>query len=187
MTEKSIQSRQLPSIVEFNRPQKYRAIRRLGSGACGETVHIYDDEIECDFVAKKFAPIVSRNEDPKLFLELMNRFKQEAKLLFRLSHPGIVRVYNYFDYPESDTAFILMEMIDGLNIIEYLTINPTHLERLLEEAVEAFIHLEKKAFCIVILGPIIYLSMRKVSSRLSTLALVKTLHNRQTPVVRASI
>jgi serine/threonine protein kinase len=144
MNEKSVSSSRLPAVIEFNRPKKYKAIKRLGSGACGETVHVFYEEIECDFVAKKFAPIISRQDDPSLFQELMSRFKREAKILFRLSHPGIVRVYNLFDYPEIDTAFILMKMIDDKNIIDYLALNPTHLDRLLKEAVEAFSHLEVK-------------------------------------------
>lgn len=85
-------------LIEFNRPQKYKFIKNLGNGACGETVLMRDEEMRMDLVAKKYKPIVDKNKNPEFFEELLDRFRREAKILFQINHQNIVRVYNYFDY-----------------------------------------------------------------------------------------
>ncbi|MGN6777046.1 protein kinase domain-containing protein [Rhizobium sp.] len=110
-----MESKHLPKTIEFNRPAKYKALRRLGAGACGETVLIHDENMDCYFVAKKYSPFFSQSESPADFLALFDRFNYEARILFRLNHPNIVRVYSYYDYKEHHTAYILMEYIEGDN------------------------------------------------------------------------
>ena len=40
--------------------------------------------------------------------------------MYKLSHENIVRVFNYYLYPEIFTGYIIMEYIDGMNIEEYI-------------------------------------------------------------------
>lgn len=131
-------------IIEFISPQKYKYVSMLGNGACGETIKIFDDEIECCFVAKKYKPIISKSENPKLFRELLRRFKDEAKLLFRLNHPNVVRIFNFFDFSHVDTGYIIMEFVEGKNIFEHIIENPTSASRVFEQVISGFAHLEEK-------------------------------------------
>lgn len=133
----------LPETILFNRPKKYRPIEELGGGACGETVRVRDEEIEADFVVKKYSPVVSKEEHAELFATLFRRFRDEARILFRINHTNIVRVFNYFDYGEYDTAYIIMEYVEGLDIIEYLKNAPDKAEAVFERTIEGFAHLEK--------------------------------------------
>lgn len=139
-----MESKNLPKTIEFNRPTKYKAIKRLGAGACGETVLIHDENMDCHFVAKKYSPFFAKNESPDEFSELLNRFNHEARILFRLNHPNIVRVYSYYDYKEFNTAYILMEYIHGENIVDFAHRNPSMLSTIFEKVVDGFSHLEEQ-------------------------------------------
>jgi serine/threonine-protein kinase len=134
----------VPEKIEFNRPAKFTYIRTLGNGACGETIHVRDEDMACEFVVKKYKPIISVEDDPEFFAELLERFRDEARLLFRLHHRNIVRVFNFFDYREHRTSYIVMEYISARNIIEYLGENPAAADRIFEGVVDGFTHLQEK-------------------------------------------
>ena len=134
----------LPKKIEFNRPAKFTVIKVLGKGACGETVLIRDEGMDADFVAKKYCPIVSEDQNKEFFSELLRRFRDEARILFRLNHPNIVRVFNYYDYSEYKTAYILMEHISGSEFLDYLRKNPSSANRVFEGVVRGFAHLQSR-------------------------------------------
>jgi serine/threonine-protein kinase len=133
----------IAKTIEFLRSKKFEFRSKIGEGACGETIRIYDNEIDCDFVAKKYSPIVSKTEQPELFEELLNRFKSEAKILFRLNHPNIVRIFNFYDYREIDTGYIVMEFVQGSNILEHLEKFPNAASEIFEGVIDGFVHLEE--------------------------------------------
>ena len=128
--------------IEFNRPAKYTLVEELGSGACGATVLLRDEGMGTDLVAKKYRPFFQEGEDDALYAELLNRFRDEARILFRLNHPNIVRVFNYYDYPEIKTAYIVMEYIEGSELLDFLNDNPFAAERVFEGIVDGFSHLQ---------------------------------------------
>ena len=139
-----MKSQSIRDEVEFNRPKKYRTIGVLGSGACGETVHIYDEDMGVDIVVKKYCPFFPKADDQKLFDQLIERFRDEARILFQLNHPNVVRVFNYYDYSEYDTAYILMEYISGADIVSHLKKAPLSFDQVFEKVVGGFEHLELK-------------------------------------------
>ncbi len=139
-----MESKNLPDTIEFNRPAKFKALKRLGAGACGETILIHDENMDCNFVAKKYSPFFAKKDSPEEYIELLRRFNHEAKILFRLNHPNIVRVFNYYDYSELGTAYILMEYVEGENIIEFSRRNPSMIDGIFEKVVDGFVHLESK-------------------------------------------
>jgi len=49
---------------------------------------------------------------------IVRRFYREAQITSSLNHENIIRVYDY--YEESDEYFIIMEMIDGETLEEYV-------------------------------------------------------------------
>lgn len=130
--------------IEFNRPKKYKTIRELGRGACGETVLVQDEEMGVGLVIKKYRPIVSMKSHPKLFQELISRFRDEARILFQLNHANIVRVYNYYDYSEHNTSYIIMEHVSGSDIESFIKNNPLNFDAVFEKTISGFEHLEGK-------------------------------------------
>lgn len=134
----------VPNQIEFNRPTKFKYVSTLGSGACGVTIQVRDEGMACDFVVKKYKPIVSPDENPKLFSELLERFRDEARILFHLYHRNVVRVFNFFDYREHLTSYIVMEYVSGTNVIEFLRHNPAAAHEVFEGVVAGFMHLQEK-------------------------------------------
>ncbi len=125
-------------IIKFTRAKDFELIKELGQGACGKTVLLYDPLIEERFVCKKFQP---SNEEEKILL--FNKFRQEIKLLHQIYHTNIVRVFNYFLYPDQCAGFILMEHIDGDDFEAYLSENPERINEIFIQVIDGFSHLEK--------------------------------------------
>lgn len=123
--------------VKFIREKDYVLKNRLGSGACGETVLLYDDTIEEYFVCKKFAPHWDGMEN-----DLFERFSREIKLLMKLSHKNIVRIFNHYLYQSRRLGYIIMEYVDGVSIHEYIKKNPAQISSLFEQALDGFCYLE---------------------------------------------
>lgn len=90
---------------------------RLGSGGFGEVFRARHKLLQKDFAVKIFSPSFSRGEpDP------LHRFFQEARILFDLNHPNIVRVY---DVGMMGTRpFIQMEFIEGVTLTALLERGP---------------------------------------------------------------
>ena len=124
-------------MVTFLRRRDYRMVRELGQGACGKTALLYDQQIEEHFVCKKYVPY-SENKRQDLF----SRFVSEIKLLHKVHHPNVVRVFNYYLYPEQFSGYILMEYVDGLDINDYLAGNPEHINDIFLQAIAGFGYLE---------------------------------------------
>ncbi|MHB2016748.1 MAG: serine/threonine-protein kinase, partial [Candidatus Xenobia bacterium] len=62
-----------------------------------------------------------RFPDPAMRQAALVQFKQEASLLARLSHPGIVGVKDCF--PEGDSMFIVLEHIDGRTLQDIVLVD----------------------------------------------------------------
>ena len=123
--------------VKFLRRRDYVFVQSLGKGASGETVLLHDDIVNENFVCKKYVP---HSEDQRG--ELFRNFVQEIKLLFQVNHRNVVRIFNYYIYPEIKHGYILMEHVDGAEIDEYVEWNPERINDLFEQAIEGFRHLE---------------------------------------------
>jgi len=104
-------------IIKFIRQKDYIMINAdLGHGSFGKTVLLKDPFIDELFVAKKYEPAY-----PEIKQEFFQSFLQEIKILYKLNHRNIVRVFNYYPYENTTTGYILMEYIDGQTIEEYLS------------------------------------------------------------------
>ncbi len=125
-------------MISFVRKRDYRFIRELGQGACGQTVLLYDDQIEEYFVCKKYLPY-SESERQSLF----NNFVREIKLLHQVHHPNVVRIFNYYLYPEIFAGYILMEFVDGSDIEEFGKGHPEQVNELFMQAINGFGYLER--------------------------------------------
>lgn len=91
---------------------RYRVIERIGKGAMG-AVYSAEDEQMGRRVAVKLM-LAAFEEDP----ELRERFYREARITGQLAHRNIVTVFDLGE--EAGRPFIVMELLDGLPLNEYL-------------------------------------------------------------------
>lgn len=124
-------------LIKFIRRKDFELVRELGRGACGRTVLLDDPIIGESFVCKKYSPMYDELTD-----ELYGNFVEEIKLLHMINHSNIVRVFNYYLYPEEKTGYILMEYISGPDIEDYLKTFPENVNSVFKQVIEAFSHLE---------------------------------------------
>jgi len=90
----------------------YRIIENLGIGGMGvvfKAIHIKLDKL---FALKMIAPGLAMNEN------FIKRFQTEAKALAKFEDPNIVRIYDLRS--ESDQWFIVMEYVDGFNLLDII-------------------------------------------------------------------
>ena len=97
-------------IVRFFKDKEYIMLDNdLGGGSFGKTVLLKDPFIDDVFVAKKYEPAFSDEDEKKKFYK---NFLDEIKIMYKLNHHNIVRIYNYYAYEDIYTGFIIMEYID---------------------------------------------------------------------------
>ncbi|HTR56689.1 MAG TPA: serine/threonine-protein kinase [Casimicrobiaceae bacterium] len=102
-------------MAEPEKIGKYRIDGVLGKGAMGVVYKGFDPGIERSVAIKTVRKDLV---DPDLAMQVMARFKNEAKAAGRLLHPNIVSVYEYGE--DDANAFIAMEYVDGTGLREYL-------------------------------------------------------------------
>ena len=106
-------------IVEFLKKKDYVMVNnQLGRGAFGETVILKDPYLDELFVSKKYSPqdLLTENQKNQFY----KNFLDEIKILYKLNHRNIVRIYNYYAYEEFKTGYILMEYIEGESIENFI-------------------------------------------------------------------
>ena len=110
---------------------RYMTGKVLGVGGFGITYLGYDLSLEIKVAIKEYMPsgMATRYKDgytvaltgrvEKEYAAGMERFVDEARILAKLQHlPNIVSVQNYFK--ENNTAYFVMEYIEGMSLKEYL-------------------------------------------------------------------
>ena len=123
--------------IHFNISKVLKYKRRLGAGGTGDTHLFYDEIADKYFAIKKFVP---KNNSQDLY----SRFIDEVKILMNISHKNIVRIYNYYLYPQEKTGFIQMEYIDGYSIYKFIPNDKKNWNDLFIDAINAFAYLESK-------------------------------------------
>lgn len=125
------------SVIPFIRRRDYIFVKNLGQGACGETVLLRDDVIDRDFVCKKYSPFAETHRE-----ELFANFLREIRLLHEIHHPNVVRVFNYYLYPEKMSGYILMEYVEGTDIEDHILANPDAIAEVFRQVIDGFAYLE---------------------------------------------
>ncbi|MCJ7625768.1 MAG: serine/threonine protein kinase, partial [Anaerolineaceae bacterium] len=99
---------------------RYHIIEQLGRGGMATVYKAYDTRLERDVAVK----IIRREAFGEEVLErIIKRFDREAKSLARLSHPNIVRVYDYGEHDGS--PYLVMEYLSG-GTLKKITGKPVH-------------------------------------------------------------
>lgn len=84
---------------------RYRLDERIGGGGMGEVWRGTDEVLGRTVAVKIMLPALL---DEPGFAE---RFRAEARTMARLTHPGVVNVYDYSS--DANTAFLVMEYVEG--------------------------------------------------------------------------
>ncbi|HEU4457714.1 MAG TPA: serine/threonine-protein kinase [Methylibium sp.] len=95
---------------------KYELLGIVGVGAMGTVYQGIDPLLQRPVAVKAIHPHLLR--DPASDLSVTDRFRNEAQAAGRLSHPGIVPVYEYGE--DDRCAFIAMEFVRGLTLSRFL-------------------------------------------------------------------
>ena len=114
-----IQEEPAPTLIQ----RRYRVIRKLGGGGFGRVYLAWDQEILRDVAIKV--------PKPGLFTAArqIDDFLREAQMVAKLSHPGIVKVYD-IGRLEDGTIFVVMEYVEGQNLADLLQNNSRSLVEL---------------------------------------------------------
>lgn len=127
-------------VIKFNRTKDFEYLKPLGRGGTGDTHLFLDKTTDIKFAIKKYTPIQA-----EFVKELYDRFVNEIKILFNISHPNIVRIYNYYLYPEHSLGYLQMEYIDGIPVNQYDTwFGGKSWDKIFIETISAFRYLESK-------------------------------------------
>jgi len=95
---------------------KYQITAVLGEGAMGVVYKGFDPDIRRPVALKTIRRQLMN--DSAAASTAAARFRNEAQAAGRLSHPGIVGVYDYGE--DRDVAFIAMEFVEGQSVSRYL-------------------------------------------------------------------
>jgi serine/threonine-protein kinase len=114
----------------------YELLALLGSGGFGRVYRVRDLHLEREVALKVLHPALT--QDP----EVVERFRREAQLAARLSHPNIVNIYDIAG--RSGLLWYTMELIDGPSLAQMVDRGgPLPLDkilRILREALSALAH-----------------------------------------------
>src|SRR6202049_148537 len=86
----------------------YRIVEKVGEGGMGTVYRALDVMLEREVAIKAIRPELSREP------EIVERFRVEAKMLARLSHPAIATIYSFF--VDGDDVFLAMEFVRGCSL-----------------------------------------------------------------------
>ena len=87
----------------------------LGQGGMGEVYEGFDEKLERRVAVKRL------DDASRLDGVTRARFEQEAKLLSRLDHPNICRIFDVLEEDEHD--YLVLELIEGTSLRELLRRN----------------------------------------------------------------
>ncbi|MBZ0274800.1 MAG: protein kinase, partial [Anaerolineae bacterium] len=93
---------------------KYEIHERLGRGGMAEVFRAYHSNLDRYVAIKVLHAFLA--DDP----EFKNRFEREAQNIARLKHPNIVQVYDFEYDPDSESYYMVMELVEGLTLKDRL-------------------------------------------------------------------
>ena len=118
------------ALPKRHRIEEYEIVRVLGAGGFGITYLAFDHQLDGPVAIKEYFPaaVATRidgsrvaaalSENREVFTWGLVRFIDEARSIHRFHHPNVVRAHRYVE--THDTAYIVMEYIEGASLEEIL-------------------------------------------------------------------
>lgn len=100
---------------------RYEIVAELGRGAMGAVFRARDPKIDRMVAIKTIAVLQADGSSAEQY---RHRFFREAQAAGRLSHPGIVTIYDVDEDPATQTPFIVMEYADGMMLQDFVLRSP---------------------------------------------------------------
>ncbi|HEX3032245.1 MAG TPA: NERD domain-containing protein kinase family protein [Bacillota bacterium] len=94
---------------------RFQLLEELGRGNQSTVYRAFDTKLDREVAVKKFNPLNKKDQ-------MVDRFRREAKITARLHHPNIVPSYDF--YEDDGEFFLVMELVEGLNMAELLEEGP---------------------------------------------------------------
>lgn len=127
-------------VFKFQPIKSLKFLKELGRGGTGKTVLALDEYTNLKFAIKEYSPIEANDRK-----ECYERFVEEAKLLMMCNHKNIVRIFNYYFYPDKFKGYLQMEYFEGYSIDKYkVTESNKSWNSIFNELIETFAYLESK-------------------------------------------
>ncbi|HEV8629021.1 MAG TPA: protein kinase [Thermoanaerobaculia bacterium] len=112
---------------------RFRLLRGLGEGGMGKVFRARDERLEEDVVIKVIRPELAYQA------EALERFKREIRLARRITHPNVVRIFDFWE--AGPLKFVTMEFLEGSNLrVEVMRRGPLPVPvalRLMDELLQA--------------------------------------------------
>jgi len=121
---------------------RYEILSELGRGAMGVVYKARDPKINRVVAVKTVSLAGQRPEEEREYRE---RFFREAEAAGRLSHPGIVTIFDVGEEPETRVPYIVMEFVGGQSLDKRLSRDDHKLP--LETALQLTIELAEALDC----------------------------------------
>lgn len=98
---------------DFSFGNHYEKLELLGSGGFGEVFRYKNKLLGMDFAVKVLSPLFSKGGEGHL-----ERFFREARILFKLNHPNIIKVHDVGMHGRN--PYIKMELFEGKDLNKVL-------------------------------------------------------------------
>jgi eukaryotic-like serine/threonine-protein kinase len=123
----------VPSPAEQDLPveTRYRLDRRVGAGGMGQVWQATDLLLNRQVAVKRLGPASARDQAG------LARFRAEARHAGSLSHPGIARVYDYWEGDLPGGPCLVMELVDGPSLASVLDDGPLNPARTMDLVAQA--------------------------------------------------
>src|SRR6202161_845593 len=96
---------------------RYQILSELGRGAMGVVYQARDPKINRVVAVKTISMAGQPAQEEREYRE---RFFREAEAAGRLSHPGIVTIFDVGEEPETRAPYIVMEFVSGQSLDKLL-------------------------------------------------------------------
>lgn len=93
---------------------RFEVLTPLGEGGMGQVLKVRDVKLDAVRAMKVIRPALVRRDD------IIARFRQEVLTCQKLSHPNIVRVFDYDEDEVRGLRFFTMEFVEGVTLRQWL-------------------------------------------------------------------
>jgi serine/threonine protein kinase len=100
---------------------RYHVLEKLGQGGMAVVYKAFDTKLERYVAIKVILPYQEYSE------QFLARFNREARVLANLTHPNIVKIFDYGEY--DNHPYLVMEYIAGGTLKDWLTGDPVPWQR----------------------------------------------------------
>jgi serine/threonine protein kinase len=162
---------------------KYEVLAHIATGGMGAVYKALDADLGREVALKILSTELAVKPD------LRERFRNEARAAARLRHKNIVSIYGFEE--DNGTYFLVMEYVDGIDLLEHIrkngTFAPREACRILIQAARALDHLHQLGMVHRDIKPANFLIARhhnKITVKLTDLGLAREVDDNEFKVTR---